>query len=101
MRVKEHWRVHQFIRAAKARNGCPTLITQLRVAMSDPNQYPGTDRVVLASVYPLDGKAIVVPSTLRCGILVCDWPKFMGYLRRRHNEHVQKTKEARQRWNLS
>jgi len=85
MRVKEHWRIHQFIRAAKAINGCPTMIVQLPVAMSDKRQYPGCDSFVMASVYPIDGKALIVPATLRCGVLVCDWVKFMHYLRRRRN----------------
>lgn len=83
MRVKEYWRQEQFIRSAKKANGCCSMIIQLRVAISDPKQYPGTDRTCLAAVYPLDGKAIVVPATRRCGILVVEWSKLMRYLRRR------------------
>lgn len=84
MRIKHKHAVHNWIQVAKAINGSPTMIVNLPVAMADTTQYPGADRWVLAAVYPIDGKAVVVPSTLRCGILVCDWSKFMRYLRRRN-----------------
>jgi hypothetical protein len=42
----------------------------------------GNDKRCLASVAPLDGKAVVRPSTLRCGILVVDWYKWLRYVRR-------------------
>ena len=84
MRIKEHWRQEAFIRSAKAQSNSPTMIIQLPVAMADTTMHPGADRTVLASVYILDGKAIVVPATRRCGILVVEWSKLMRYLRRRH-----------------
>lgn len=84
MRIKERWRQEAFIRSAKAQDGdLPTMIIQLPVAMADLKQYPGADRTILASVYAMDGKAVVVPATRRCGILVVEWSKLMRYLRRR------------------
>ena len=82
MRIKEHWKIHQTIRSAKAVNGSCTMVVSLPVAMADLTRYPGADRRILAAVYPLDGKAVIVPSTHRCGILIVDWSKFMRYLRR-------------------
>lgn len=85
MRIKERWRQDAFIRSATAQSSFPSMIIQLPVAMADLCQYPGAERIILASVYVLDGKAIVVPATRRCGILVVDWSKLMRYLRRRFN----------------
>lgn len=85
MRIKEHWRQEAFIRAARAQSNSPAMIIRLPVAMADTTKYPVADRTILAAVYPMDGKAIVVPSTRRCGILVVDWSKLMRYLRRRFN----------------
>lgn len=86
MRIKEHWQVHQFIRAAKAQSGSPTMIVQLPIAISDRRQYPGCD-LCLSAVYAYDGKALIVPGSLRCGVMLCDWSKFMRYLRRRNNSN--------------
>lgn len=83
MRVKEKWRISAFIRAAKAL-GPYTMIIRLPVAMADLDRYPGADRWTMAAVYPYDGRAVVVPSSQRCGILVCDWAKLMRFVRR-HN----------------
>lgn len=85
MVVKERWRQEAFIRAAKAQSNSPTMIIQLPVAMADIAKYPGAERTILASVYLMDGKAVVVPATRRCGILVVEWSKLMRYLRRRFN----------------
>ena len=85
MRVKEHWRQEAFIRSAKVQSKFPAMIIKLPVAMADLTKYPGADRTILASVFVQDGKAIVVPATRRCGILVVDWSKLMRYLRRRYN----------------
>ena len=82
MRPKDRPTMDAFVRSARALGG-PTMVIQLPVAMGDRQRYPGADRRVLAAVYGYDGKAVVVPSTLRCGILVCDWSKLMHYLRRR------------------
>lgn len=83
MRVKERWRVEQFLRSAKAQQQHPSMIIQLPVAMADTQEHPGADRKILAAVWPQDGRAIIRPSTLRCGILMVEWPKLMRYLRRR------------------
>ena len=83
MRVKETWRVEAFIRSAKAISKQPAFITQLPVAMADLSNHPGADKHVLCGVWCVDGKAIVVPATKRCGILVVEWSKLMRYLRRR------------------
>lgn len=85
MRIKERWRQDAFIRSAKAQSNSPSMIIQLPVAMADTTKHPGADRTILASVYVMDGKAIVVPATRRCGILVVEWSKLMRYLRRRYN----------------
>ena len=84
MVVKEQWRISGSIRSCKARHGAPNMIIRLPIAGADRKQYPGADLSVLAAVYCLDGKAVVRPSTLRCGILVCEWTKFMRFIRR-HN----------------
>lgn len=81
MRIKEHWKMHATICAAKARGGY-TMIVRMPVAMADLTQYPGADRYTLGAVYALDGMAVVVPSSKRCGILVCEWSKWMRYVRR-------------------
>lgn len=83
MRIKERWKQEQIIRSAKKANGTCTMIIQLPVAMADTSQYPGADRSQLAAVYPLDGDAVIVPASKRCGILVVKWEKLMHYLRRR------------------
>ena len=85
MRVKETWRQDAFIRSAKAQQSFPCMIIQLPVAMADLTRHPGADRTVLASVYVMDGKAVVVPATRRCGVLVVEWSKLMRYLRRRYD----------------
>lgn len=81
MRIKDRPMIDRYLRAAKALGGY-TLIVNLPVAMADTRRYPGADRHVLATVYGYDGKAVVVPSSLRCGILVVEWSKFMRYIRR-------------------
>ncbi|MCR9292047.1 MAG: hypothetical protein NXI32_04960 [bacterium] len=78
MRVKEHHRMHQFIRAAKKLSGGPTMIVQLPLSIGDRRMHPGSDRA-LAAVYAYD----------RFGILVVEWSKFMRYLGRRHREKTQ------------
>lgn len=84
MRIKERWRQDACIRAAKVQHPTPTMCIQIPVAMADTTKHPGADRMILASVYVMDGKAIVVPATRRCGVLVVEWSKLMRYLRRRH-----------------
>jgi len=96
MRVKERWRINQFLRSCRKRvlvqdreGRCewrtapadPAFICQVPVAMADLREYPGASRRMLAAVYAQDGKAIVKPSSLRCGILVVDWSKWMRYVR--------------------
>lgn len=69
MVVKEKWRIKAFRRMVKAESGSPVMIVKLRGQ--------------LAEVWHSDGKAVVVPGSLKAGILVCDWYSFMAYLRRR------------------
>lgn len=81
MRVKERWRIDAYHRSCKAYGG-PVMHIHFPLAMADRSRYPGADSWTLASVYALDGKAVVRPSTLRCGILVVDWYKLMRFIRR-------------------
>lgn len=83
MRIKEHWKIEAVIRAAKKNGSFPSMVVQIPVAMADLKKHPGADRKILASVFALDGDAVVVPASKRCGILVVEWSKFQRYLRRR------------------
>ena len=71
MRVKQKWQMDALRRITR---GTTRLIVRL------PMRGPG--EVVLAEVACMDGKAVIMPGTRRCGYMVCDWSVFMRYVRR-------------------
>ncbi len=81
MRLKTRWKIDALMRDVKSHESSPTLIVRLHVAMADQRTHKG-DRWILGSVWSYKGYAVVVPSTLRCGVLVCDWGKFLRYAAR-------------------
>jgi hypothetical protein len=82
MRIKDRPTIDSYIRSAKALRHSTTMIVTLPVAGADLKQHPGADRHQLAMVYSYDGKAVIVPGSHRCGILVVEWSKFMRYVRK-------------------
>jgi len=70
MIIKDKSRKERILRSAKGCRRDPAMIVYLGPSLG------------LASVYIMDGRAVVNPASAGFGLLVCEWSKWMRFWRR-------------------
>ncbi len=73
MVIKDKSRKERILRSAKGCRRDPAMIVYLGPSLG------------LASVYIMDGRAVVRPAAEGASLLVCDWSKWMRFYRRHLN----------------